>query len=183
MLKTQLPPAVWSAPWPGVPTAAGRSDGACQRSVVMHVTTRRRHPDGHSPSSMQAPSAYANASHRVHTDDSQRHVQAVWGSNTSRGAWKQAVGTLPMRNGSRQGIAHPCESANSCISNICHTAPANERPPCVETVCGIVYRANYISLSLLHIKHVSPPLCFLQRPPCCLWSPPVLEQKPTILWQ
>jgi hypothetical protein len=153
MLKTQRPAAVWSAPWPGVPTAAGRSDGACQRSVVMHVTTRRRHPDGHSPSSMQAPSAYANASHRVHTDDGQRHVQAVWGSNTSRGAWKQALGTLPMRNGSRPGKAHPCESANSCISNICHTAPAYERPRFPAMFCGILSQRNFTRHKAKKFKH------------------------------
>ena len=39
-----------------------------------------------------------------------------------------------------------------------------------ETFCGILYRANYISLSILHIKHASPPLCFLQRLPCCMGS-------------
>jgi hypothetical protein len=133
--------------------AAGRSDGACRRSVVMHVTSRRRHPDGHSPSSTQAPSAYANASHRVHTDGGQRHVQAVWGSNTSRGAWKQALGTLPMSNGSRQGKAHPCESANSCISNICHTAPAYERPRFPATFCGIVYHA--FRVNKLHEKTIA----------------------------
>jgi hypothetical protein len=93
-----------------------------------------------------------------------------WGATRAEMRGHRHLGRLPMRNGSRQSKAQPCESANACISNICHTAPANERPPCAETVCGIVYRANYISLSILHIKHVSPPLCFLQRPPCCLWS-------------
>jgi hypothetical protein len=61
------------------------------------------------------------------------------------GAAEQAnkrVGMLPMRNGSRQGKAQPCESANACIYNICHTAPADERPPFPETVCGIVLRAT-----------------------------------------
>jgi hypothetical protein len=100
----------------------------------MHVTTRRRHPDGHSTSSIQAPSAHAHACHRVHTDDRQRHVQAAWGSNTRRGAWKQALGRLPMRNGSRPGKAHQCESANACICKIHHTAPAYERPPLAVTV-------------------------------------------------
>ena len=50
------------------------------------------------------------------------------------------LGRLPMRNGSRQGKAHPCESANSCISNICHTAPAYERPQFPATFCGMVYQ-------------------------------------------
>ena len=146
------------------------SDGACRRSVVMHVTTRRRHPDGHSPSSMQAPSAYANASHRVHTDDGQRHVQAVWGSNTSRGAWKQALGKLPMRNGSRQGKAHPCESANSCISNICHTAPADERPRFPAMFCGKVYHARYRCLKSRKSMTSRHRQCFCKYRSCCLCS-------------
>src|SRR5215510_13604181 len=29
--------------------------------------------------------------------------------------------------------------------------------------------ANCISLYGLQSKHALPPLCFLQRPPCCLW--------------
>ena len=70
--------------------------------------------------------------------DRPRHVQAAWGSNTSRGARKQALGTLPMRNGSRQGKAHPCQSANSWIYNICHTPPADERPLFPATFCGKV---------------------------------------------
>src|SRR5262245_34997482 len=102
----------------------------------MHVPTRKRHPDGNSTSSMQAPAAHANASHRVHTDNRQRHVQAAWGSNTSRGARKQALGTLPMRNGSRPGEAHQCESANACICHMCHSAPGDEKPPYAETFCG-----------------------------------------------
>src|SRR2546425_12832037 len=43
------------------------------------------------------------------------------------------VGILPMRNGSQHGAAHQCESANSCICNICHTAPVDESPPLAET--------------------------------------------------
>ena len=123
--------------------ASGRSDGTCWRDVVMHVTTRRRHPDGDSTSSMQAPAAHANASHHVHTDDRQRHVQAAWGGNTSREAWKQVLGRLPMRNGSRHGAARPCESANSCIYKICHTAPGDERRPLAETFCGILSQRNF----------------------------------------
>jgi hypothetical protein len=38
-----------------------------------------------------------------------------------------------------------------------------------DTDCGILYRVNCISLYVLPIKHAPPPLCFLQRPPCCLW--------------
>src|SRR5207249_5596315 len=59
------------------------------------------------------------------------------------------VGILPMRNGSGQGEAQQDESANSCIYNICQTTPVDERPRFAETFCGIVYRANYISLSIL----------------------------------
>jgi hypothetical protein len=43
------------------------------------------------------------------------------------------------------------------------------KTPFPETKCGIVYRANYISLYILRIKYASPPLCFLPRPPCRLW--------------
>jgi hypothetical protein len=78
------------------------------------------------------------------------------------------VGMLPMRNGSRHGEAPQDDGANPCISNICHTAPGDERPPFAETFCGILYRANCISLYVSHIKPVSPPLCFLQRLPCRL---------------
>src|SRR5262245_26146291 len=102
----------------------------------MHSTTCRRHPDGHATSSIEVPAAHANASHHVHTDDRQRHVQAAWGSNTSRGARKQALGTLPMRNGSWHGAAPPCESANACIYNIHHIAPGDDRQPLAETFCG-----------------------------------------------
>jgi hypothetical protein len=94
ILKTQLPPAVWSGSWPGVPAAAGRSDGACRRGVVMHVTTRRCHPGGHPTSSMPAPVAHANAPHRVHTGDRQRHVQAALGRNTSSEVRQQAPGQI-----------------------------------------------------------------------------------------
>jgi hypothetical protein len=138
ILKTQLPLTVWSGPWPCVPTATGRSDGACRRRVVMHTTTRRRHLDGNATSSMQAPSAHANAPDRVHMGDRPRHVQAASGRNTSRGARKEALGRLPMRNGSRPGKVHPCESANACIYNIRHTAPGDERPLFPATFCGKV---------------------------------------------
>src|SRR5687768_2752540 len=98
LLKTQLPQAVWSGPKPGVPAAAGRSEGACRRGVVMHITSRRRHVGGHPTSSIQAPAAHANAPDRVYTGDRPRHVQAALGRNTSRGARQQALGKLPMRN-------------------------------------------------------------------------------------
>src|SRR5215831_5054747 len=74
-----------------------------------------------------------------------------------------------MRSVSQPGKAQQRESANACICKICHTAPGDERPLFPATVCGILYRANYISLYILHIKYASPPLCFLLRPPCCLW--------------
>jgi hypothetical protein len=51
------------------------------------------------------------------------------------------VGILPMRNGSGHEEAPQDESANSCISNIRHLAPINERPGFAETKCGIVYQA------------------------------------------
>jgi hypothetical protein len=94
ILKTQLPPAIWSGPWPYVPAAAGRSESACRRGVVMHVTTRRRHPGGYPTSSTPARAAHANAPHRVHTGDKQRHVQAALGRNTSSEARQQAPGQI-----------------------------------------------------------------------------------------
>ena len=97
------------------------------------------------------------------------HGQAALGRNTSRGARKQALGRLPMRNGSRQGAVQQSDGANSCIYNIRHAVPGDERPSFPETFCGIVYRANSISLYVPHIKPVSPPLCFLQRSPYRLW--------------
>src|SRR5262245_12471135 len=104
---------------------------------------------------------YQRSSDCVHTGDRQRHVRAALGSNTNREARQQALGRLPMRNGSRPGKAHPCESANSCISNVCHTAPAYERLPLAETFCGKVYHANFIILYVLFIGRASILLCFL----------------------
>ena len=88
---------------------------------------------------------------------------------------KQALGKMPMRNGSRHRETHPCESANACIYNVCHPVPVDERPLLAETFCGILYHANCISLYALKIKHAFPPLCFLQRPPCCLWYDGVVQ--------
>jgi hypothetical protein len=79
------------------------------------------------------------------------------------------VGMLPMRNGSRHEEASQDESANSCTYNMRHLAPVNARPGFAETKYDIVYHADCISLYVLYIKHVSPPVGFLQRPPCRLW--------------
>src|SRR2546430_11710954 len=60
-------------------------------------------------------------------------------------AWEREnrpVGMLPMRNGSRHGAAQQDDVANSCISNIYHTAPVDESPRFAGTFCGIVYRAT-----------------------------------------
>ena len=65
------------------------------------------------------------------------------------------VGTLPMRTVSRQGAAHQDEVANSCIFNICHTAPGDERPRLAETFCGKLSLVNFISLYALHIAQLS----------------------------
>ena len=76
--------------------------------------------------------------------------------------------SLPMRNGSRQGKAHQCESANACICNICHTAPVDERPPFAETFCGKVYRATWAgvsaSLGLVFLPSSAYHSCTLRRP-------------------
>ena len=106
---------------------------------------------------------------RVHKGGTHGHVQAVVVSSTSSRASNRRVGMLPMRNVSRQGEAPQDKVANSCISNIRHTAPVDERPPLAERKCGILYRANCINLYVLYIKYTPPPLCFLQRPLCCLW--------------
>jgi hypothetical protein len=96
------------------------------------------------------------------------HGQAALRRNTSRGARKQALGRLPMRNSSRQGAAHQCESANSCICNIHHTAPGDESPPLAETFCGIVYRATWAgvsaSLGLVFLPSSAYHSCTLRRP-------------------
>jgi hypothetical protein len=60
-----------------------------------------------------------------------------------------------MRNGSGHEEAPQDESANSCISNIRHLAPINERPGFAETKCGKVSLANFISLYALHIAQLS----------------------------
>jgi hypothetical protein len=87
----------------------------------------------------------------MHIGARQRHVPATSRSNTSRGARKQALGRLPMRNGSRHGAAHQCESANSCICNIHHPAPVDESPPLAETFCGKLLLANFIELYVLYM--------------------------------
>jgi hypothetical protein len=92
-----------------------------------------------------------------------------WGATPAEKRGNRRLGRLPMSNGSQQGKAHPCESANSCMYNICHPAPGDENPRFAGTFCGIVYRANSVSLYVPHTKPVSPPLCFLQRSPYRLW--------------
>ena len=60
----------------------------------MHVTTHRRHPGSKPMSSIQAPASHANAPHRVHMGDRQRHVQAALGRNTSSEARQQRPGQI-----------------------------------------------------------------------------------------
>src|SRR5437899_3209455 len=83
-----------------------------------------------------------------------------------------------MRNVSRQGEARQDKVANSCIYRIRHLASVDESPAFAETECGILYRANYISLSILHINQTclsnpmlpsAPSLLFMGFPP--LWIP------------
>src|SRR5215510_10340645 len=62
--------------------------------MLMRVTTRRGHQDGHPTWCMSAPATHANAPDRVHTRDRQRHVQAVLGSNTRREARQPASGQI-----------------------------------------------------------------------------------------
>jgi hypothetical protein len=83
-----------------------------------------------------------------------------WGATPAEKRGNRHLGRLPMRNGSRQGKAQPCESANSCIYNVCHTAPAYERPPFAETFCGKVSLAMLAGLTAS--SHVT---CLL------VWSP------------
>src|SRR5262245_4056697 len=72
-------------------------------------------------------------------------------------AWERAhrrVGMLPMRNVSQHGAAPQDESANSCISNIRHTAPVDERPRFPATFCGKVSLAHCESLKGHHINYL-----------------------------
>jgi hypothetical protein len=59
-----------------------------------------------------------------------------WGATPAAKRGNRRLGRLPMRNGSRHGEAHQCESANACICKICHTTPPYERLPLAETFCG-----------------------------------------------
>jgi hypothetical protein len=146
--------------------------GGCWE-VRERVPARRGHaryhtpmsPRGHPPSSMPAPAAHANAPHRVHPRDRQRHVQVAVGRNTSREASHRRLGRWPMSNGSRYGAAQPRKSANACISNIRHTAPGDERPPLAETFCGKV------SLVMLERVQALPQLAFppSMEPPLVFW--------------
>src|SRR5262245_49471135 len=115
-----------------------KAAGASRRGVVQHITICRGHQGRHPTWCMSAPTAHASAPDRVHRGGRPRHVHVTLRSNTSREARNQAMGRLPMRNGSRHEEAQHCESANACISKICHTAPAYERPPLAETFCGKV---------------------------------------------
>src|SRR5262245_39585459 len=93
------------------------------------------------------------------------HVHTTLGSNTNRGARKQALGKLPMRTGSWHGVAHPYDVANACIYNICHTRPGNERPLSAETFCGKV------SLAMVDRVQALPHLAFppSMEPPLVFW--------------
>jgi hypothetical protein len=95
-----------------------------------------------------------------------------WGATRAEQRGNRRLGRLPMRNGSRQGKAHPCESANSCIYNIRHTAPGDERPLCAETFCGILSQRNFtrrkVNTFKCFYRHTSPPasllsLCYDER--------------------
>jgi len=66
-----------------------------------------------------------------------------WGATPAEKQGNRRLGRLPMRNGSRQGRAQPCESANSCICNIRHTAPGDERLLFPATFCGILSQRNF----------------------------------------
>src|SRR5215813_11509304 len=84
-----------------------------------------------------------------------------WGAIRAEKRGNRRLGRLPMRNGSRPGKAQPCESANSCIYNVCHTYPAYERLPLAETFCGIVYQQNFtrhkVNKFKYFYKYTSPP--------------------------
>ena len=84
------------------------------------------------------------------------------------------LGNLPMRTVSRQGAAHQDEVANSCISNICHTAPGDERPRLAETFCGKV------SLVMLDSVQALPHLTFFpcMEPLLVFWYDRQQERRP-----
>jgi hypothetical protein len=77
-----------------------------------------------------------------------------WGATPAEKRGNRRLGRLPMSNGSRQGKAHPCESANACICKICPTAPAYERPPLTETFCSIVSQQNFTRHKVKKFKHL-----------------------------
>src|SRR5919197_1154243 len=78
-------------------------------------------------------------------------------SRCRAGAAITGVGTLPMRTVSRQAYDSQCPSVNPNVFNGGHTVPVDERLPLAETFCGIVYRANCISLYVRHSKHALDP--------------------------
>ena len=90
----RLPPAVCREAWACVQVSSGRSNGACRRGMLKCMITRRGHQHGLPPWSMSAPTTHANAPHRVHTGDRQRHVHTAMGNNTSREAGQQASGQI-----------------------------------------------------------------------------------------
>ena len=99
--------------------------------------------------------AHANAPHRVHTGAGNVTDLPRAGPTRAEKPANRRVGMLPMRNGSRHGEAPQDDGANPCISNICHPAPGDERPPFAETFCGKV------SLTLWKDLNVSKKRAFL----------------------
>ena len=87
-----------------------------------------------------------------------------WGATPAAKRGNRGLGRLPMSNGSRHGKAHPCKSANSCICNIRHPAPGDERPLFPATFCGKLSLAHFISLYAPHIPQLFT-LAFLSAPP------------------
>jgi hypothetical protein len=91
------------------------------------------------------------------------------------------VGILPIRTVSKRRAGSSGLVRSPLYVRQKSACRYERKRPFLETECGKVYRANYITLYILHSKHASPPLCFLQSPPCCYGVPAVLEQKTTIL--
>ena len=128
----------WSGPWPGVPAAAGRSDGACREAwscTSPHADVAQRAIQrGPCRLLLPMPTLLTTCPRGVGNVT----YMSRWDETRAEEGRNRRLGRLPMRNGSRQGKAQLCDIANSCVSKICHTAPAYERPPLAETFCGIV---------------------------------------------
>jgi len=139
--------------------------GECRTPLSHQGNARKRDHHGHSTGCMEAMTAHANAPHRVHTGAGNVTYLPRTGATRAEKPANRRVGMLPMRNASRHGEAPQDDGANPCISNICHTAPGDERPPLAETFCGKVSLVMFERVQAL--PHLAFPLSM--EPPLVFW--------------